>query len=242
MENKNQQFSIKLDIDGNELIHSLEIISETNTYKDISKELHLFISKSKIEKIYNLTLKDLSLIQSKLNLSNLFMEKILGKLRHSIASYKGDQGGILALKNVALDELLCRCKGITYSDIGKLFKEFKGDRKGILIDSEVSGVCGTCRIDFDSYFNKLDEESGYINGIEAKKWEEKIYASLDDFYMICPPEYSDMKFNIISLNSHTLKIKCDRGESKLKRLDIQKTLSNYLLSELKIDVKLSVIT
>jgi len=242
MENKNLQFNINLDIDGNELIHSLVIESEDITLKKIAKDISQIYTRKKINNVLNIGHKEFQALAKEYSLDSLLIDKILGKIRVAIANYKGEQGGILFLKGISKDQLLCRCKAITFRDVDKYFKDFKGDKKGILIESELSGVCGSCKIDFDKYYSLLDERSGYINGIETKLWEEKIYSALDDFYMICPPEYSTMKFQIISLNSHSLKIKCERGESTLKRMEIQKTLTNYLLNELKIEVKLSIIT
>jgi hypothetical protein len=86
-------------------------------------------------------------------------------------------------------------------------------------------------VDFDSLFEFYESEKGYINGIDSKVWIKKVDRLIGEFFFVCPPEYSAMKFTVISMDAFNLKIRCDRGDSKVNRKDITSTLSNFFKSE-----------
>ena len=240
MENKNLLSNIKIDIDGNELVHS---ITYNGTHKDlltIIKPVNDYFYKRRIGEVF---LANQSLIRdiTGTDIDALTIDLFLGKIRKDIQIYKGDMGSALKAKNVDPADLLCRCKAITYKELDQVYLDQKGDRKQVLLESEVSGICASCKPDFDSYFKKLEEEKSFVNGLDSKVWIGRIDKAIEEFYFVCPPEYSNLKFEVININVHTLKIKCIRGESKLKRPEIQATLSNFLKSELKLEMPIKMI-
>jgi hypothetical protein len=105
----------------------------------------------------------------------------------------------------------------------------------------VGGICGSCLGDFKSIYAELEKEKTYIEGLPSIIWIEKVEKLIEEFYFVCPAEFSNLRFEVISMNSFNLKIRCDKGESKLKRVEIMETLANYFKSELKLDLKLSVV-
>jgi hypothetical protein len=240
MENKNLLSKIKIDIDGNELVHS---ITYSGTHKEIIsiiKPLNDYFYKRRVNELFSATqtlVRDLSGHDS----DPLLLDLVLGKIRKDIQIYKGEMGSVLRAKNVSSADLLCRCKGITYKELEVTYLAQKGDRKQVLFESEVSGICGACKTDFEAYFKILEEEKSFVNGLDSKVWIDRIDKAVEEFYFVCPPEYSNLKFEVININVHNLKIKCVRGESTLKRPEIQATLSNFLKSELKLEMPIKII-
>jgi hypothetical protein len=241
MENKNLLSNIKIDIDGNELVHSITYNGNHTDLLKVIKPINDYFYKRSITEVFSAThslVKDISQV----NIDPLTIDLFLGKLRKDIQIFKGDMGSALKAKNVKPSELLCRCKGITYKELDQLYLDQKGDKKQVLLESEISGICGSCKTDFDSYYKKLEEEKSFIKGQDSKIWIDKIDKAVEEFYFVCPPEYSSLKFEVINITVHALKIKCVRGDSTLKRPQIQATLSNFLTSELKLEMPIKVIT
>lgn len=221
---------LELDIDSREIIRGIkpldQILKNSQEFKAIKDEC------------LNKSLDECLTLSSK---SELSREKILGQIRKEIYSYRSNYFHLKLENDDFKDPLVCRCMGKTLSDIEALYHEFKGDRKKILITSHISGVCGTCLEDFDCIYREEESKKAYIEGLPATIWIEKVEKLIEDFYFVCPSEYSQMKFEVISMNTFHLKIRCDRGEVKIKRSEIVETLSNYFQSELKLDLKLSVV-
>ena len=240
MENKNLLSKIKIDIDGNELVHSITYSGSHKELISIVKPLNDYFYKRRVNELFSTTY---SLVRdvSGQDCDSLLVDLMLGKIRKDIQVYKGDMGSVLRTKNVSSSDLLCRCKGITYKELDEFYLAKKGDKKEILLDSEVSGICGTCKIDFDTHFKVLEEEKSFVNGLDSKVWIGRIDKAVEEFYFVCPPEYSNLKFEVININVHNLKIKCVRGDSTLKRPEIQATLSNFLKSELKLEMPIKII-
>ncbi len=238
MENKNPQFSI--DIDGNELVHSIAYKGTDLKVKEVTSKLNDHFYKRNVNEVLDTDqAKMFDLVGFKLE--SLSLDILLGSIREQIYDYKGVVSGLLKAKNAKAYDLLCRCKGITYKDLDELYLKQKGDRKQVLLESEVSGVCGSCKLDFNSYFSKLEEEKSFINGENSTIWISRIDKSIDEFYFVCPPEYTNLKFEVISITVHALKIKCIRGDSTLKRPQIQATIENFLKSELKLEMPIKII-
>lgn len=245
MENKNLQFNLsdlKIDIDGNELVHSIRFSGEYKPFKNISKSLTEVFYKKSFKEIWSLNQTKLKEVVDTQDVCSLELDLLLGKLRADIQDFKGDIGGVLKAQNKKSIDLLCRCKGLTAKDIEDEYYKHKGVKKTILIETEVCGVCSTCKPEFDALILKLEEKKSFINGRDADYWKEVILNSIDEFYMVCPPDYSNLKFEIISLSVHGLKIRCHKEGSSLKRLEIQSTLENYLNSEVKLNIPMKVIT
>lgn len=238
MEKLNLQFNLDLDIDGNEIIHSIQFNSENKKVLDIITSLKPLVLKQKALSIFNLSHIELDFPKK----DSFLVDIILGKIRKSIQLYRGEQGGILSLKQTNKNELLCRCKALTYKDVDDLYVEHKGDRKKILIESEMSGICGSCKTDFSDYFRLLESKSTYIQGEESIIWVERINLKLNEFLAQAPEEFKKLDLSVLSLNVHMLKIKCIREEgSSLKRMEIQKILLNYLFEQLGVKFNLSVV-
>jgi hypothetical protein len=217
---------LTIDIDNKESIQRID----SNLYPD---ELAL-IKEETLERSVDecLTLK---------SNGNLIRDKLLGLIRKEIYSYRSSYF-YLKLENQAVrDPLVCRCTGKVLSDVKALYHEHKGDQKKILLDSHIAGVCGSCLVDFKGIYSALEIEKTYIEGLPSSIWVEKVEKLIEEFYFVCPAEFSNLKFEVISMNSFNLKIRCDKGESSLKRVDIMDTLANYFKSELKLDLKLSVV-
>jgi hypothetical protein len=230
MEKLNLQSNIALDIDNKEYIVSIgtkELIGPLKT------QVQSLFAKYGSDSIEN-WLK----IKSD---GNLLTDLALLKIRTAIYSFRSDLFHLKLINKDVSDPLLCRCLSIRVSKIKELYHEHKGDRKKLLVDSQVSGICGECRGDFDLLFGSFEDEKGYINGIDSKVWIKKVDRLIGEFFYVCPPEYSAMKFTVISMDAFNLKIRCDRGDSKVNRKDITSTLSNFFKSEMKLEVKLSVV-
>ena len=222
--------SVVLDIDSGEIIRKLTFSNKLKLDENIKLEIEKSCLNKSLDECLRLESKGI-----------LLKDKLLNFIRMEIYSYRSNYFHLKLENKDFLDPLLCRCMGKHLSDIKSLYHEHKGDQKKILMESHIGGVCGTCLGDFKDIYNKEEENKAYIEGLPAKVWVSKVEKLIEEFYFVCPAEYSSMKFDVISMNSFHLKIRCNKGDSKLKRLEILDTLSNYFQSELKLDLKLSVV-
>ena len=230
MENKNLQSSISIDIDVKELVRA---ISYTGNDKAFIRNIDF--------------LKDIFLDQHLDHVLNeksdgdLKMDILLGVLRKKIYEFRSNHTE-LSLKNKnSVDYTLCRCLSKSLDDIRTIYHEHKGQKKKILLESQISGICGHCKPDFEMFYSVLESEKGYIEGEPAEVWIAKVEELINEFYYVCPAEFSNLKFKVIKMDSFNLKLRCDRGESIISRNVITETLSNFFTSELDIDLKLSVV-
>ncbi len=230
MEKLNLQSSVSLDIDNKENIVKIGSNNLAEPLK--SRVQNLF------EKHGSDTIEKWLSIESD---GQLLTDLALLKIRSAIYDFRSNYFHLKLLNKDVVDPLLCRCLEIRVSKVKELYHEHKGDRKKILVNSQVSGICGECQIDFNNLFSSFEIEKGYINGIDSKVWVKKVDRLIGEFYYVCPPEYSQMKFTVISMDAFNLKIRCDKGESSLNRKEITSTLANFFKSEMKLEVKLSVV-
>jgi hypothetical protein len=217
---------INLDIDNKEIIQRVDSSLYPNELSSIKEECIGF------------SLDDCLALESN---GSLVRDKLLCLIRMEIHSYRSSYYHLKLENDSVVDPLVCRCMGKLLSEVKSLYHEHKGDQKKILVNSHIAGVCGSCLGDFKSIYAELEKDKTYIEGLPSTVWIEKVEKLIEEFYFVCPGEYSNMKFEVISMNSFNLKIRCVKGDSTLKRVEIMETLANYFKSELKLDLKLSVV-
>ncbi len=227
MENKNLLSNLHIDIDSNERIISFKHNFD-GKLKEIFDSFNTLYSK--------FSLHDFLKLKSN---GNFITDIALGLSRKKIYEFRQDQQNCIQTENQS--PLLCRCLNKTVSDIEQAYHEYKGDKKKLLLETHICGICSHCNVQFNDLYKELEARKSYVNGEPAQVWISKVEKLIEEFYYVCPPEFSNLKFEVLSMNSFNLKIRCIRGESDLKRMEIQKTLENYLLSEIKLDLKLSVV-
>lgn len=255
MENKNQQYN------GFGVIKDAHVTLKT-------QNLTLYIKFDSKETIYQLKFESLdheisSFIGlnfeyfselSVANISSIFTHNFLGDFSPNIKNYVLRQfvlairdyigyPGALTEQDSSVDkEILCHCSKLSYNSFEKEFIKVRGNYKEAIFNTFAKSFCDSCDKAVDDFINELDAKNVYFLGQEKKIWIDKIDKLIEEFYLFCPPEYNNIKFEVSSLKYNKVIIKCEKGESSLKRKEIQATLNNYLTGELDEEIIFSIIT
>ena len=255
MENKNQQFKgfgiiedahvqvklnelqIFLKFDSKEQIYQLKFLTENTVIANfISANLDFFLElkTSSIQSLFTHEYIDrphtdiLSFIQRAFVLA--------------IRDYIGYPGALIDQDSSIQKDILCYCAKLSKRSFSSQFVQNRGDTKKTIFDTLAKSFCDTCSFEVDKLVKELEAQNQYFLGEDKSAWIKKIDELIEEFYLFCPPEYNNLKFEVSALKYNKIIIKCDKQDSSLKRLEIQSTLSNYLLDEIKEDVVISIIT
>ena len=255
MENKNQQF------------RGFGIIEDAHVQVKLN-ELQLFLKFDSKEQIYQLKFLTkntviANFISSNLNfflelrtsnMQSLFTHDYIDRPHTDILSfiqrtfvmgmrdYIGYPGALVDQDVSVQRDILCYCAKLSKKSFSFQFVQNRGDAKKTIFDTLAKSFCDTCSFEVDKLIKELEAKNEYFLGEDKSIWIDKIDALIEEFYLFCPPEYNNLKFEVSALKYNKIIIKCDKQGSSLKRLEIQSTLSNYLLDEIKEDVVISIIT
>ena len=72
------------------------------------------------------------------------------------------------------------------------------DKEEFITDDDSSSDYKPSESETDS-----EEEKSFVNGLDSKVWIDRIDKAVEEFYFVCPPEYSNLKFEVINI-----KIRC----------------------------------
>ena len=238
MENKSQA-SIKFKVDSKEIIYDLEA-SSLGELEDVYSSIKDTLIDQKVTDVFQYSRNSLSnKITS--NLENPFLvDKLLSLFRVELKKYRGEISPELIVPDKLNQELVCRCKGLGYSQLKDAFIQHKGDFKKVYTETEVSGVCGSCFNEVDKFLESLESNEGVLFELPIEKWNEQVLELINEYYLVCPPDFSQLKFDLVSISSRGIKLKCTREGNTPGRLDIQDSLNNFFKGQLPQDLSVSV--
>lgn len=238
MENKSQA-SIKFKVDSKEIIYDLEA-SSLGDLEHVYCSIKDVLIDQKVTDVFQYSRSSLSnKITS--NLENPFLvDKLLSLFRVELKKYRGEISPELIVSKKLKQELVCRCKALGYSQLKDAFIQHKGDFKKVYTETEISGVCGSCFSEVDKFLESLESNEGVLFDIPIEKWNEQVIELINEYYLVCPPDFSSLKFELVSISSRGIKLKCVRKGDRPGRMDIQDSLNNFFKGQLPQDLSISV--
>jgi bacterioferritin-associated ferredoxin len=237
---ESQDDQLFLSIDNKDFIHQIKYLTTNPLLLSILEEMAKECHNSSVEAAFQMSAKKIkSLLPD--NTHDLLIERALALLRKTISLYWGDMPAHMTFSKTQRQELLCRCKGLTYSDLKEFYKQHKGDLALLYQTTEIAGVCGTCFDQVDAYLIELEDSKEEVYGLHKKEWEAKIRDLLDEFYLVCPPEFERHSFEFIAISSRQIKLRCHRPDNGLNRKIIQDAINNFFKGQLKEEIPISVI-
>lgn len=159
-----------------------------------------------------------------------------------IKDYIGYPGALLEQDSSVDSDIICFCAKVSKQSFIKSYNQNLGDEQKAVYETMVKSFCDECIENVDEAIKELRKNSAFFLGKTKEEWIDTINSLIEEFYLFCPPEYSNLEFNVKSLKFNKVIIACNKKDSTLNRVEIQKTLSNYLLSEIKEDVVISIVT
>lgn len=241
MESK-YQHSIKLLVDSKEIVYDVKETLPVNL-KELFNEIRPLLQDTPVLEIFRLSRHSIKLKNQnhKKCIENPFLlDSLLAQIRSQIKDYWGYVPANVIYHNSIKSELLCRCHGIGQTKLANTFIELKGDIKRVYMKTNASGACGTCFNDVESFLNSLETQQGILFSEPLAKWESIVNKLIDEYYFVCPPEFSNLKFELISISSRGIKIKCTREGTTPGVKLIQESLNNFFKGELPTQIPISV--
>lgn len=241
MESK-YQHSIKLLVDSKEIVYDIKETLPAK-FKELFNEIRPLLLNAPTLDIFRLSRHSIKLKNEnyKKCLENpLLLDSLLAQIRSQIKDYWGYVQADIIHHNSIKSELLCRCHGIGETKLANTFIELKGDIKKVYMKTNAAGACGSCFNDVESFLNSLETQQGVLFSEPVEKWENLVNKLIDEYYFVCPPEFSNLKFKLISISSRGIKIKCTREGTTPGVKLIQESLNNFFKGELPKEIPISV--
>lgn len=233
--------SLYLSIDTQESIYQCRYQAEDIHLKSSLEILSQISNDKKVESIYNFTISQLATyfesdkeVINFISKNKVSLEKALAMFRKASAIY----WGYLAYDQV--DDLVCRCNSIGKKAIDQAYKE-TGDAKKVFQKLNLAGVCGTCKSDANKILSEFELREKTLYGENKDIWAKKIDEIINEFFMLCPPEFSSLKFEFISITPRVIKLKCIREGDKPTRVEIQDSLNNFFKGQLDPEIPISIV-
>ena len=160
----------------------------------------------------------------------------LGLLRNTLLDYWG-----FLVANEEIQDLICRCKGLGRKQIVDKYYALQSDAKKVFLETNIAGVCGSCKADVNKILNELELSEDELFGKNKEYWQQKIDELINEYYLVCPPEFSSLQFSFISITPRNIKLKCTREGDGPARPKIQDSLNNFFKGQLDRDIPISVV-
>lgn len=232
---------VSFGIDTQECIYKFRYQTSNENLQDIFELLSYLVKDKTVDEAYTLSKKSIiSLLENEnecvdlIKQHSLLLEKALSFFRKAFVSYWG------YLNPLQVVDLICRCNALGKQDVYEAYTKH-GEAKKVFQSLNISGVCGACKGDVNKILEKFELEEESLFGQKKEQWELKVKELLEDYYLVCPPEFSQLKFEFISITPRALKLKCIRTGTKPTRGEIQDSLNNYLKGEFETEIPVSVI-
>lgn len=233
--------SLFLSIDTQENIYQCRYTADDKTLKSSFEILSHIANDKKVEQIYSFSFSQLASyfeteneILNFINANKLALEKVMAIFRKASVIYWG------YLDYDQVNDLICRCNAIGKNAIELAYRE-TGDAKKVFQKLNLAGVCGSCKSDSNKILNELELQEKSLYGENKEVWAQKIDEIINEFFMLCPPEFSALKFEFISITPRVIKLKCLRDGDKPTRGEIQDSLNNFFKGQLDPEIPISIV-
>ena len=240
MENKSQH-SIEIFVDSTDHLYQVKFTSQDGELTHIFNTLIPYLIQMKLDEAYHFSKKSLPRELLDVGMSDLKFEQAMALIRKQIKAYWGEISPAYIMPVGFRETLICRCKGIDQLGLNKSYIEYQGNVEKIYQQTDIAGVCGSCFNEVDKLLSSMEENEVSIFGKDKDEWIKTIDELLEEFQMMCPPEFSQLSFAFISITPRMIRIKCSREAKTPTRPDIQNALNNFFKGQLPQDIPVSVI-
>lgn len=135
------------------------------------------------------------------------------------------------------DYIICRCTGVSTSELESYVIKFKGDAGAIKKHSNINMICSDCSFEFKNYLYSLSQKHKYFAGFDQKEIETKIVKLLEEFQLYSPAEFSGVELECINVAYPKIMIQVN-NKGSLDQDFASRTLRNYLERELKLAIEI----
>lgn len=235
--------TVFLGIDSSEIIYQCKYKTDSTTLGMALELISQKLKEKNVDEAFLLSCSDLEqAILDDIECHKFFKENMisfeqgLSLIRKALQEY---WGYFLGLKEI--DDLICRCNGIGKKQIVDTYYSLKSDAKQVFSETNIAGVCGTCKSDVNSILNELELSENELFGKNKEYWQNKIQELINEYYLVCPPEFSELSFAFISITPRNLKMKCTRVGQTPARPVIQESINNFFKGQLDRDIPISIV-
>lgn len=232
-----------LGIDSSEVVYQIKYETNDEILALAFELVALTIKEKKVDQIFLFSKEDINVKFADeqecitfINHSGVKLDMALSFVRKALFDY----WGFLAVTD-EIDDLICRCKGIGKKQIIEKYYSSGSDAKKVFIETNISGVCGSCKSDVNKILNALELSEEELFGQNKEFWQNKIDELINEYYLVCPPDFSELKFDFISITPRVIKLKCHRKSKVPSRPAIQDSLNNFFKGQFDREIPISIV-
>lgn len=232
-----------LGIDSSEVIYQVKYDTEDHDLAIALELVAIAIKEKKVDDVFKFSKKEIQEVVTDeveclefINKSRVKLDMALSLLRSSLLDYWG-----FLVATEEIQDLICRCKGLGRKQIVDKYYALQSDAKKVFLETNIAGVCGTCKTDVNKILNELELSEDELFGKNKEYWQQKIDELINEYYLVCPPEFSSLEFSFISITPRNIKLKCIRAGDGPARPVIQDSLNNFFKGQFDRDIPISVV-
>lgn len=142
---------------------------------------------------------------------------------------------VLYSYNPKRDEIICRCQGVSATEMKKEMQRVGFSLKQFMQSSSCGLVCQSCRSDLQQFAGLLERKNRLIQGKSYKEWTEIIIHALPGFN-----DFSDLQLDITKLqlrDIHLPQLYFDLLAADMATKELEIKLTNYLARELQMPIE-----
>lgn len=208
------RFQVLFDINKHQVINDIGIEGEPLEQGELFSFFESLIGKS-LDEAYRL---------GSVDIKSPYGELVSLQLKRMIEVFRGD---VVAFN---YQDLVCRCFGITKSDIQGKSSEVTTFDQLIEMTSACMG-CRSCRQDVLEIFLDSKKETRTFLDIPNAQWVSKCDQLLKSFLETTPIDFSGIDAQIVSFKSGIVKVKC--SENSKSRNSFKFSFEQFLTQELE---------
>lgn len=225
-----ESFQLSLAVDSSDVIYRAKFLGKTPEASSIGDEAE--------RSVKDRLAKDVVLLSSSdLGRPTPLADELLYHLKLLLKKHSGSDHTSLETRGISPSELLCRCEAIDLPSMREAFIEARGNYKEAVKKTNAGMICSSCRIDLKALYDGMVFEDVEERKARVKK---SIESALAEFGLMCPPDYSELKFEVSNIKDDKIKIKAIGERKGLGRNQIKKTLENFIgkgpLEEMEISI------